>query len=299
LWGVLFGVMMFLAFALFAIAPTVRGWWLPMNVASYGGGIDGLFYLILAITGFFFVLTEAILVYCLFKYGEEPGRKVTYTHGHHQLEVIWTLVPGVILFILALVQVNVWAQVKYYKNMPGPDEKPLQMEVTARQWEWRVRYPSPDRLKRLESDEKAFKAFGMRPDEDDVHVVNEIHTWKGNKVLITLKTRDVLHSFFIPQVRIKQDALPGKAIPLWFDATRSNTAYQNGRWVDGINPDTGKADPDYIWELACAEFCGTRHSLMRGKLYVHPTKEDFLKWLEQAQREQRQAAPNATAKAGE
>jgi cytochrome c oxidase subunit 2 len=289
LWGVLFGIVMLAALGLFAVAPTVHGWWLPLNIASYGGEIDNLFYLILAITGFFFVLTEAILVYCMVKYVAVPGRKVPYTHGHHQLEVVWTVIPGAILLFIALWQINVWAEVKYYKNMPKPEEKPQQIEVTARQWEWRLRYPSPARMERIDSSADEFKAFGMTPHEDDVHLVNEVHTWKGNKVLITLKTRDVLHSFFIPHARIKQDALPGKAIPVWFDATISNTVRQGDTWVDGINPDTGKADPEYIWELACAEFCGTRHSLMRGKLYVHKDRADFLDWLKSAQQAEHQA----------
>jgi cytochrome c oxidase subunit 2 len=286
LWGVLFGIVMVGAVLLFAIAPAVRGWWLPLNIASYGGHIDNLFYLILAITGFFFILTEAILVYAMIKYAGEPGRKVPYVHGHHNLEVVWTVIPGAILLFIALWQVQTWADVKYYKNMPKPGEHPLQVEVTARQWEWRLRYPSPARMDRIDASEAEFKAFGMTPHEDDVHVVNEIHTWQKNKVLVTLKTRDVLHSFFIPHARIKQDALPGKAIPVWFDAEQYNTVKQGDKWVDGINPTTSKPDPDYIWELACAEFCGTRHSLMRGKVYVHKDKADFLEWLKSAQNAQ-------------
>jgi cytochrome c oxidase subunit II len=286
LWGVLFGIVMLAAALLFAVAPMVQGWWLPLNIASYGGQIDNLFYLILAITGFFFILTEAILVYAMIKYAGEPGRKAAYVHGHHNLEVVWTVIPGAILLFIALWQINVWAEVKYYKNMPRPDEKPLQVEVTARQWEWRLRYASPARMERIDGSPEEFRAFGATPHEDDVHVVNEIHTWQKNKVLVTLKTRDVLHSFFIPHARIKQDALPGKAIPVWFDAEKFNTVRQGDKWVDGINPDTGKSDPEYVWELACAEFCGTRHSLMRGKVYVHKDKADFLDWLKSAQNAQ-------------
>jgi len=283
-WGVLFGAVMAAAFVLFAVAPFIQGWWLPLNFASYGGRIDSLFYLILGITAFFFVLTEAILVYAMFRYAEAPGRKVSYVHGHHQLEVVWTVVPGVILLILALWQVNVWAEVKYYKNMPEPNDKTQQIEVTAQQWEWRLRYPSPKRMESWIANPKLAKDFGQTPHADDVHMSNALHIWKGNKVLVTLKTRDVLHSFFLPHLRIKQDALPGKAIPVWFDATESNTKREGDNWVDGFNPQTGKlGDPNYVLELACAEFCGTRHSLMRGKLFVHPDRDDFLAWLKHAQ----------------
>lgn len=295
-WGILFGVVMSLAFLTFVIAPFMPGWWLPKNVASYGGGIDALFYLILAITSFFFVLTEAILVYGMLKFIARPGEKSIYTHGHHRLETLWTIIPGVILFFLALWQVNVWAEVKFQKNMPKPDRNVQQMEVTARQWEWRVRYPSPERIAAWDRDEKLAETFGRDVHADDVHAVNEIHVWQGSKVLVHLNTRDVLHSFFLPNLRIKQDALPGKTIPVWFEATESNTVRREGRWVDGIDPNSGQPAHDYLWELACAEFCGTRHSFMRGRLFVHGTKSDFLAWLRDAQARENATQPPETKK---
>lgn len=294
LWGILFGVMMTAAFGLFAVAPLVRGWWLPKNVATFGDGIDNLFYLILGITGFFFVLTEAILVYVMIRYASASERKATYVHGNHQLEVIWTIVPGLILFFLALWQVSVWAEVKYYTRMPQPNEETQQMEVTARQWEWRVRYPSAKRMRSWQEDAKQATDFGQNPHQDDVYLVNDIHVWKNNKVLVTLKTRDVLHSFFLPNLRLKQDALPGKSIPVWFQATESNTYFDGDNWLDGYRNDARRgwvADRDFIWELACAEYCGTRHSLMRGKLFVHESKDDFLKWLDHAEKEQHRSTP--------
>src|SRR5205085_1623118 len=118
---------------LFLVAPFV-GWWLPKNVSVFGGRVDALFYFILAITGFFFLLTEALLVYFMYTYAGGPGgkehvvghhyaeKKVFWTsffksvarpvtriiHDQHRLELAWTLVPGVILLIIAVVQINVW-----------------------------------------------------------------------------------------------------------------------------------------------------------------------------------------------
>jgi cytochrome c oxidase subunit 2 len=300
-WSILFGAVMTAALLLFIVAPFVSGWWLPKDVSTFGSGIDGLFYLILGITGFFFVFTEGILVYALWRYAGQPGRKASFYHGNHTLEMVWTLVPGVILFLLAIVQINVWADVKFQKNMPAPNATTQQIEVVARQWEWRLRYPSEKRMEDWEKDPKLAEDFARFPHQDDVHVVNEIHVWKGGKdpnqqhrVLVHLKTRDVLHSFFLPNLRLKQDALPGKTIPVWFAVTEHNTKpiedskSHEKRWVEiGYDPATGKTkDPDMIWELACAEFCGTRHSLMRGKLYVHENKADFLDWLRQAEKAQ-------------
>src|SRR5439155_3781272 len=134
------------ALLLFIVAPFV-GWWLPKDVSTFGGGIDYLYYLILAITGFFFILTEAILVYALWRFSGRRADKAPYVHGNHTLELIWTVVPGVILLLLAIVQINVWAEIKFQKNMPRPDGHTQQMEVAARQWEWRIRYPNAERMK--------------------------------------------------------------------------------------------------------------------------------------------------------
>jgi cytochrome c oxidase subunit 2 len=311
-WGVVFGVVIFLEAALFGVAPFV-GWWLPKNVSTFGGEVDALFYLIYWITGFFFLLTEAILVYNIYRFGEmEPGRKVPYVHGNHRLEMVWTVVPAVILVLISLLQIGSWEKIKYYKNMPKPDATVCQLVVVARQWEWRVRYPSPDEMRRWEKDAEgavnwsrlADYPYEDFPQFDDVQLVNEIHCWKVDekglgRVLIHLKTRDVLHSFFLPHMRLKQDAVPGKVIQVWFGATEANCATQDGiHWLDGWDEKTntfvdadGRPHADNIWDLACAEFCGARHSMMKGKLYVHKDKADFLAWLQQAKQLNEQRVP--------
>ncbi len=309
-WSIVFGAVMGGAFLLSAVAPLVSGWWLPKDVSTFGWRIDLLFYLILVITGFFFVLTEVVLVYALFRYAGQPGRRGVYMHGNHKLELIWTLVPGVILLLLGIVQINVWADVKYQSRMPRPEQAALQMEISARQWEWRFRYPSSQRLEAWEKSPDLAKDFASNVHEDDVRLVNEVHVWKGSdeqpqKVLVHLKTQDVIHSFFLPNVRLKQDALPGKTIPVWFAVTESNVVAQvdpktnEKRWVEeGYDPKTGKAmdpsKPAPVWELACAEFCGSRHSMMRGKLYVHKDKADFLDWLKDTEAAQRRTQPSIT-----
>jgi cytochrome c oxidase subunit 2 len=185
--------------------------------------------------------------------------------------------------------------------MPRPDDKTLQMEVLAKQWEWRLRYPSIERMQSWEKDPKLAADFAANPHMDDVHVVNEVHVWKGTKeqpqrVLVHLRTQDVLHSFFLPNLRLKQDALPGKTIPVWFAAMEANTIEaETNRWMDGYDTTAKKEDKSQLWDLACAEFCGSRHSMMRGKLFVHEDKADFLKWLSytQAAQQQRSLEPPA------
>src|SRR5262245_52639877 len=176
------------------------GWWMPesINPNGFGGGVDNLFYVILGLTTFFFVLTEVVLVYGMWKFAAGPGKSV-YTHGNHRLEVLWTAIPAAILLFIAFAQIGVWERIKYQSRMPSPD---LTVSVTARQWEWRMRYPLDTAPFRFDDDSAQTKADAHRkgrawaenPYIDDVHGVNELHAYKGAYVKIWLRTLDVLHS---------------------------------------------------------------------------------------------------------
>jgi cytochrome c oxidase subunit 2 len=291
-WGLLFAIVLAAAFILTAVSPFV-GWWMPPGVSSYSGQIDTLFYWILGVTAFFFILTEAALVYNMIRFASGPARKAHFSHGNHRLEMLWTVVPGVILFLLAVLQINVWADIKYPSHMKDMVEKDpsqiLPMEVTTRQWDYRLRYPSPKHLEEWEANkETAVKEYQRRMPErrDDVFDANDIHTWKNQKTVVFLRTRDVGHAFFVPVLRVKQDSMPGRTIPLWFEATESNTEKVSGKddWRSKSGAD-GKEDPAFIWDLVCTQYCGSRHSMMRGHVYVHPDKADFLAWLRAQQKE--------------
>jgi len=309
-WAFLFGIIILAEFLIFPIA-WLCGWWLPKSISSYSTKVDALFFVILAVTAIAFVLTEAILVWNMFRAAShDPNEKAPYTHGNHKLELVWTFIPGVLLLLLAIVQINVWADIKYPSSMK-PEKDTLQIEVTARQWEWRVRYPGSSTMADWKSGKDSsyehFRTIGYDDNGrfDDVHLVNEIHVVQGEKTLVWLKTRDVIHSFFLPNVRVKQDALPGKTIPLWFTVEKrdkSGTPIESGEgfnynckkndkgeWDDGYDPVADKFNEhgEQHWDLACAEFCGSRHSLMRGKLFVHKNRDDFDAWLKSVEEKYR------------
>lgn len=173
-------------------------------------------------------------------------------------------------------QVKSWAELKY--QAPPPTNPQLPIEVVGQQFEWRIRYPSSTRLQNDPDLAVNFNAECQagRGQADDVHLVSELHLWKKAAVLIQLKTNDVLHSFFIPMARIKQDVLPGKIVPVWFDMAESNVTW---------DPETVSWRCEEEWEFACAKVCGTGHAKMRGKMFVHDTKDSFLKWLKQKEEE--------------
>jgi cytochrome c oxidase subunit 2 len=212
-------------------------WWLPENVSTYGPEIDRLFFGIYYLTNFVFFAVQLTLIAFLFLYRERPGRRAAYTHGNTTLEIVWTIIPSIILVILAFVSRESWAKIK--GHIPPSD---VMLQVTAKQFNWEVAYPGPD---------------GKLGTDDDFTQDNDVHVPVNKTVVIHLKSKDVIHSFFVPSLRYKQDAVPGHDIPIWFKATKA-----------------GK------YEVPCAELCGFGHSGMRGWLYVH-TPEEYAAWAQE------------------
>jgi len=208
--------------------------WLPENVATYGAEIDRLFYFIYYLTGATFILVQVALLVFVVVYRARPGGRATYTHGNTQLEIVWTIIPALILGGLALASRSTWADIK--SRQPATD---FVLQVTAKQFNWEVAFPGPD---------------GELNTADDVVMDNDFHVPVNKVVRIQLRSRDVIHSFFVPNLRLKQDAVPGRDIPVWFEATKP-----------------GK------YEMPCAELCGFGHSGMKGYLFVD-TPEDYAAW---------------------
>lgn len=236
-WSILFLLVPILGVACFVAGPAYR-MWLPRDVSTHGHTVDHLFWFILILTGIVFVATEVALFWFMWRYDSATNRdRVKFMHGDHHLEVIWTILPAATLLFIALYQMNAWADTKMRKPQIPPT-----VEVTARQFEWRLRYPGKDGI------------IGTR---DDIHHVNDLHVPVNTEILIDLKSMDVLHSFFLPQMRVKQDAVPGMKIPVWFRAKETGT-----------------------FDLVCAELCGWGHYKMKGRLTVE-SQEDFDRWMEE------------------
>lgn len=238
-----------------------RGHWLPENINDQGHMIDTLFMFILYLTGVIFIATAGTLFWFLWKYDSdrnpEPAR---FTHGSHTLEIVWSIVPAATLLFIAIYQMNAWADAKLrHPSLPGPDgilgtaddqPKPALVEVMARQFEWRIRYAGQDGL------------IGTR---DDIHQVNDLHVPLNEEVVIQIKSQDVLHSFFLPHLRIKQDVVPGMKQFVWFRANKAG-----------------------VYDIVCAELCGWGHYKMRGRITIEP-REQFDRWLAKQYEEQERA----------
>ena len=251
-WALFFYFWPLVALYVCWISPD-RNWWFPGDPQTQMGvRIDGLFYLILAIVTVVFIGTQAALGYVLWKSAtKEEGQPAWFSHGSHSLELIWTIVPAFVLVFIALYQMDVWAE--YRVQSFFPDETKQQgsiAELMARQFEWRIRYPAPG------------KQMSDEPESDDLYWVNEIHVPTARPVKINLRTQDVQHAFFSPQLRLKQDAVPGLIIPVWFEI-----------------PKAGEYD------LVCAELCGWGHYKMRAVI-VAESESAYSAYLMKLQAEQ-------------
>lgn len=215
--------------------------WFPENVSTFGGDVDGIFWFIFYIVTVWFFLTEGLILYFVFRYRRKPGQKAVYAAGDTWAQLAWVLVPMAIVVVLDLFidirSAEVWAKVKLQR--PPTD---FVVHGVGKQFNWEFVYPGAD------------GKFGT---DDDIKTDNELHVPVGKPIQVILMSKDVIHSFFLPHFRLKQDAMPGRQIPVWFEATK-----------------TGQ------FEIPCAELCGFGHSGMKGLLVVH-TPEEYQKWYQE------------------
>jgi len=236
-------------------------WGLPVAASTFAKEIDFGIYLIHAAMILIFVLWGIFFTYLLIRYRKREG--VPAENGHES--ALKSLIPDFLVLIfeislIAFYAIPVWSRIK----MHTPDlAHANQVQVMAEQFAWDVQYPGPDGKfgRRDYMLVNSSNPMGLdRSDPaaaDDTITINELHIPLGKPTLITLMSKDVIHSFFIPEFRIKQDAMPGMQIPVWFEPTM-----------------TGK------FELVCAQLCGLGHATMRADVIVH-APEDYEAWLKQ------------------
>lgn len=206
-------------------------WILPEPVSNLGTEIDSIYYIILIITGIIFAVVEVALVYFLIRYRRREGRRAEYSHGNKTAEIVWTVIPFVLVLFIAYASNGVWLKAKEADRRGSAPGNAVPLRIVAKQFEWNVTYPGAD---------------GRLDTDDDFTVRNQLHLPLDRAVRIELGSEDVIHSFFLPDFRVKQDAVPGMVIPVWFEATKAG---------------------HYDW--ACAELCGLGHYRMRASVTVH------------------------------
>lgn len=234
-------------------------WWLPRNVSNFGHEIDFIFYVILWLTGVTAVLVFSTMIYFIVKYRARAGVGAIHSHGNNTLEVVWTTIPVFIFLALAIYGNEMWTRMR----METPPNDALQLAVVGEQFGWNLRYPGPDgKLAKMDA-QKVGKdnPFGVDPNDpdgrDDFTTYNDMVIPVGKAVRLHLGSKDVIHSFYVPEFRLYQDMVPGRVYDfVWF-----------------------KTDAIGQFQLACNQLCGQGHYKMFGKLGV-VTPEEFAVWAQ-------------------
>lgn len=234
--------------------------------SEHGVTTDQLFWWTTAITGVVFIITQILLFYFPYKYQYSEKRKALFYPENIKLELLWTVIPAIVLTGLVLYGLLVWNDVV----KPAPKDAEV-VEVMAYQFAWKARYPGKDKelgqydFRLIDAVNEFGLDFTDRSSFDDF-IPRELYLPKGRPVEIKIRARDVLHSFYLPHFRVKMDAVPG--MPTRFGFTPTKT-------TEEMREETG--NPDFNYELACAEVCGRGHFSMR-MIVVVLEPEEYDKW---------------------
>jgi cytochrome c oxidase subunit 2 len=208
------------------------------RASSFAGDLDRLFVLITVLVGVWFIAAEAMFFWLIFRFRAKPGVAGQYITGKEKHLKRWINWPHTIILIfdviIIIAAIRVWVKIK--QTMPPAD---LTVRVTAQQWAWTFDDPGPD---------------GLLDTADDVRTTDEMHVEVGKTYHFLLESKDVLHSFFVPAFRLKQDAIPGRTYTGWFKTEKA------GRY-----------------DILCAEICGMGHGVMGAQLVVE-TPAEHVAW---------------------
>ena len=260
-------VLLFVAQGLFFDSPL----WFPVDISAHGPAIDAQFMRTLVVVGIAFTAAQLALGYAVLRFGRRGNERAVYTHGSNKLEATWTIITAAVFVAIAILGQRVWAQL--HMNEAPPES--TRIGVVAQQFKFTFHYPGKDG-EFGRTDPKFYndpngnfvglapadassadlpEGTKLDPNDIDPHAADDVQTGtlvipKDRPVELTLRSKDVIHNFFAPVLRFKQDMVPGLSIKVHFTATS-----------------TGR------YEIPCAELCGTQHNTMKGWLLVVPGEE--------------------------
>src|SRR5215472_13286895 len=198
----------------------------PDRASAAASGVDALFIFLLVVSGLIVALIFTMVVVFAVRFRRRPGREAEQIEGSHALEITWSVIPFCVFMVFFI-----WGAVVYFREHTPPRDA-AEIYTVAKQWMWKFEHQE-----------------GQRE-------LNELHVPVGRDVKMIMISQDVIHSFYVPAFRIKQDVLPGRYTSVWFRPTKPGT-----------------------YHLFCAEYCGTQHSGMIGEVVVMDPK-DFQQWAQ-------------------
>ena len=244
-------------------------WWFPEAISEHAPALDRQFLITIVVVGIAFTAAQVGLGWMVWKYRDTGSKsdRAVYSHGSNRLEVLWTIITAVVFITLGVMGQSVWASLRLHDAPPGS----YTVEVVAQQFQWNFHYSGKDgKFGRTDPqliDDGTLNFIGLDPSDQasaDDSVTAALVIPVNRPVELRLRSKDVIHNFWVPQLRFKQDLVPGMEIKVHFTANK-----------------VGK------YELACAELCGQLHFKMKSYMLVLP--ETDIQALQAMPQEQFQA----------
>ena len=237
-------------------------YYMPPDYSAHGADLDRLNANVHWLMLILFVGWGLVFLYMIMRFRAKKHPKAIY-HGtkSHLSSYAEFGVLVVEIVLLVVFSIPLWAR---WTSPPGPDQNPLEVRLIAEQFAWNVHYPGPDKVfgKTDVSHVSTSNPIGLDVTDphakDDITTLNELHMEVNRPIIVHISSKDVIHSFALPYMRVKQDAIPGMQVPVHFTPVKTSGAQ--------------------MWEIACAQLCGLGHYRMRG-MYQVQTKEEFEAWL--------------------
>jgi cytochrome c oxidase subunit 2 len=214
------------------------------QLSTYAGQIDFLIVLIAVLTGFWLLAAEGMFLWLILKFRAKPGVKTQYLEGHEHHVKRWVTWPHGLVLVCDIFIIFFAVQAWYNVKQRLPDNPDYTIRIIGQQWAWTFQHPGLDN--ELDT-------------ADDIFTVDDLHVEIDRTYHFRLESRDVIHSFSVPVFRIKQDAIPGRAISGWFEPTGQ----------------TGEFD------VQCAEICGIGHGVMAARIHIEDS-EQHAAWISAA-----------------
>ena len=237
--------------------------WMPPDYSAHGWQVDQIIVITHWLMAILFVFWGAFFLYTLYRFSAKRNPRASY-HGMQSHWSTWGEAGVAVVEVVLLVGFSIPAWYRWSSKPEPVGTNPFEVRVIAEQFAWNVHYPGPDGkfgrtdVKLVTSTNPVGLDMTDPASQDDVVALNQLHLPVNREALIHVTSKDVIHSFKLPVMRVEQDAIPGADVPIHFMPVRTT------------NSDT--------WEIACAQLCGLGHYRMRGQLVVN-TQQDLDKWL--------------------
>lgn len=225
----------------------------PDQSSAESEQIDTLFQFMLVIGGAIFLLVQGLLLYSIIRFrkrDDDPEEDGPTVHGNTTLELVWTAIPSVIVLVLVIYSYQVWVDIR------APRENETTVYADGARFAWTFEYEDP-RGRTLEGEDEVARASAP-----------ELHTYAGQNVVVSMQTQDVIHSFWVPELRVKQDLLPGRTTEVRFTAIEPDGGFEH------TDAETGHAYNRY--RVVCTELCGSGHGNMWAHIYIYESEEAYM-----------------------